>query len=84
MINYRYIHIMDEIELYISREVTCSDENVSVLWDVAKPNPVLTLEDLARLKSGLKRSHRRPARNLRQRSHRSRCGPTGLGLSMWL
>lgn len=47
------------------------------------PNPpaplplaeVLTLEDLARLKSGLKRSHRRPARNLRnvhQRSHRSR------------
>jgi PAS domain S-box-containing protein len=30
-----------------------------MLWDVAKPNQVLTLEDLARLKSGLKR-HRRP------------------------
>lgn len=39
---------------------------------------VLTLEDLARLKSGLKRSHRRPSRNLRnvhQRSHRSRYIP---------
>ena len=33
-------------------QVTCSDENVSVLWDVAKPNPVLTLEDLARLRQG--------------------------------
>lgn len=59
----------------IRMQVTASDENVSVLWDVAKPNPVLTLEDLARLKSGLNRSHRRPSRNLRnvhQRSHRSR------------
>merc|ERR1712224_512417 len=59
----------------IRMQVTATDENVSVLWDVAKPNPVLTLEDLARLKSGLKRSHRRPVRNLRnvhQRSHRSR------------
>merc|ERR1712232_990488 len=37
----------------------------TTLWDVAKPNPVLTLEDLARLKSGLKRTHRRPSRNVR-------------------
>mmetsp|Transcript_74972 Transcript_74972/g.194952 ORF Transcript_74972/g.194952 Transcript_74972/m.194952 type:complete len:1085 (+) Transcript_74972:172-3426(+) len=50
------------------------EENVSVLWDVAKPNPVLTLEDLARLKSGLKRTHRRPSRaNVRRPlPHRSR------------
>eukprot|EP00929_Paragymnodinium_shiwhaense_P108799 TRINITY_DN75133_c0_g1_i1.p1 TRINITY_DN75133_c0_g1~~TRINITY_DN75133_c0_g1_i1.p1 ORF type:complete len:1261 (-),score=303.02 TRINITY_DN75133_c0_g1_i1:82-3864(-) len=40
----------------------------SMLWDVAKPNPVLTLEDLAVLKSGLKR-HRRP-RNIRSSHHR--------------
>jgi len=65
----------NECMMGIRMQVTASDENVSVLWDVAKPNPVLTLEDLARLKSGLKRSHRRPSRNLRnvhQRSHRSR------------
>merc|ERR1712232_1015932 len=54
-----------------------ADDDVSVLWDVAKPglhNPVLTLEDLARLKSGLRRSHRRPSRNVRNgpRGHRSR------------
>jgi len=36
-------------------------DEYAVLWDVAKPNAVLTLEDLARLKSGLKR-HRRPYR----------------------
>eukprot|EP00913_Durusdinium_trenchii_P009507 g8936.t1 len=65
----------NECMMGIRMQVTCSDENVSVLWDVAKPNPVLTLEDLARLRSGLKRSHRRPSRNLRNvphRSHRSR------------
>ncbi|CAJ1348250.1 unnamed protein product [Effrenium voratum] len=64
----------NECMMGIRMQVSTSDD-VSVLWDVAKPNPVLTLEDLARLKSGLKRSHRRPSRNLRnvhQRSHRSR------------
>lgn len=42
------------------------------LWDVAKPNPVMTLEDLARLKSGLKR-HRRPGPgNMRGRHMQNR------------
>eukprot|EP00931_Biecheleriopsis_adriatica_P056113 TRINITY_DN33255_c0_g1_i1.p1 TRINITY_DN33255_c0_g1~~TRINITY_DN33255_c0_g1_i1.p1 ORF type:complete len:905 (+),score=192.47 TRINITY_DN33255_c0_g1_i1:59-2716(+) len=65
----------NECMMGIRMQVTATDDSVSVLWDVAKPNPVLTLEDLARLKSGLKRSHRRPVRNMRnvhQRSHRSR------------
>lgn len=61
----------NECMMGIRMQVTASDENVSVLWDVAKPNPVLTLEDLARLKSGLKRSHRRPSRNLRNVHQRS-------------
>lgn len=55
----------NECMMGIRMQVTADKEH-GVLWDVAKPNPVLTLEDLARLKSGLKRSHRRPARNLRR------------------
>eukprot|EP00927_Polykrikos_kofoidii_P045996 TRINITY_DN4017_c0_g1_i1.p1 TRINITY_DN4017_c0_g1~~TRINITY_DN4017_c0_g1_i1.p1 ORF type:complete len:1276 (+),score=240.38 TRINITY_DN4017_c0_g1_i1:177-4004(+) len=56
-------------ECMMGIRMQASSEGVgSVLWDVSKPNPVLTLEDLAVLKSGLKR-HRRPSRNLRHRQH---------------
>mmetsp|Transcript_17742 Transcript_17742/g.31689 ORF Transcript_17742/g.31689 Transcript_17742/m.31689 type:complete len:1043 (+) Transcript_17742:74-3202(+) len=49
----------------------------SVLWDVAKPSQVLTLEDLARLKSGLKR-HRRPSRpNVRPGNRQQRPRSSG-------
>lgn len=52
----------NECMMGIRMQVTKPGEGeCSVLWDVAKPSQVLTLEDLARLKSGLKR-HRRPSR----------------------
>jgi len=54
---------------------TTDEDAASALWDVAKPQPVLTLEDLARLKSGLKRSHRRPShivKSMQKLPHRSR------------
>jgi len=63
----------NECMMGIRMQVSGNSDDCSVLWDVAKPNPVLTLEDLARLKSGLKR-HRRPTRNLRSAAwqHHSR------------
>lgn len=49
----------NECMMGIRMQVNKSDkDDCSVLWDVAKPNQVLTLEDLARLKSGLKRNRR--------------------------
>jgi len=65
----------NECMMGIRLQVSATQEDHPVLWDVAKPNPVLTLEDLARLRSGLKRSHRKPSRTVNLRRslpHRSR------------
>merc|ERR1719189_1572991 len=52
----------NECMMGIRMQVSGSTDEHDRLWDVAKSNSVLTLEDLARLKSGLRRSHRRPSR----------------------
>merc|ERR1719261_953769 len=51
----------NECMMGIRMQASEKGDGEEMLWDVAKPNQVLTLEDLARLKSGLKR-HRRPHR----------------------
>lgn len=65
----------NECMMGIRMQVSGTAQDCSEMWDVSKPNPVLTLDDLARLKSGLKR-HRRPSRpHLRSgtpRQHRPR------------
>jgi len=51
----------NECMMGIRMQVSSDEGDGALLWDVSKPNPVMTLEDLARLKSGLRR-HRRPSR----------------------
>lgn len=64
----------NECMMGIRMEATGRDEgDTAALWDVARPNRVLTLEDLARLKSGLKQ-HRRQNRHFRN-GERLHCLP---------
>jgi hypothetical protein len=59
-----------------------SEGHDSALWEVADSNQVMTLDDLASLKSGLKR-HRRPARNPRSSKPRPRSsGPINSAQSL--
>mmetsp|Transcript_35990 Transcript_35990/g.84348 ORF Transcript_35990/g.84348 Transcript_35990/m.84348 type:complete len:1072 (+) Transcript_35990:127-3342(+) len=57
----------NECMMGIRMDEPSSDGDVAALWNVTKPTRVLTLEDLARLKSGLKQ-HRRPVQAMRRGS----------------
>jgi len=57
----------NECMMGIRMDEPSSDGDVAALWNVTKPTRVLTLEDLARIKSGLKQ-HRRPVQAMRRGS----------------